>query len=456
MRLGYELTIEQQQKLVMTPELLQAIQILQYNSYELDAFVNEQLITNPVLEQDKSFEKKETLTREEAIGQFIGEYGGYTKGSGTYKSDEEENNYENYITSETTLSDHLLYQLQFVCKTKEQSDIGKFIIESLDENGYLTLSSDAIAKTLDVSSEKVMDVLDKIQQFDPLGIAAIDLRDCLKRQLELTGRLDDVTEAVLDNHLENIASNKLNDIAKAVGISTSKAQEIADLIKGLDPKPGCCFGNNTKTTYVVPDIFVNKNNEGEYEVEINGFTAPGLVVSPYYEHLMHDKNSDEIVKNYLTEKMESAVWLIKSIQQRKQTITNVAKSIVKFQSEFFDKGEKFLKPMTLKQIADEVDIHESTVSRAINGKYLQCQRGVYELKFFFSTGVYSNGGEEVSSNSIKKYLKELIDSENPKSPFSDQKLVEMLKEKGFSISRRTVAKYRDEMNIASSSKRKRY
>lgn len=455
MKLEYDLSIKQEQKLVMTPELLQAIQILQYNSYELESFVNEQLVSNPVLEQLLESKPKEKITREDAIGQFIGQYGGQPKEGSSYNEDEG-NNYENYGTTETTLIEHLLFQLQFVCQGKEESNIGKYIIENIDENGYLTMDVDVIAENLNKSVDAVKEVLDKIKCFDPMGVGARNLKESLKIQLDLTGRLDNQVEKIIDDHLEEIALNKISEISKAMSMSKKEVQQITDLIKSLEPKPGSYFSSNQKTTYVVPDVFVNKNQDGDYEVEISESSTPQLMVSSYYEKLLRESKSDEIVKTYLSEKIESAIWLIKNIEQRKNTILNVSKSIVKHQREFFDGGEKYLKTLTLKEIADELDIHESTVSRTINGKYLQCSRGVYELKFFFSAGVSSTRGEGISSNSIKTYLKEIIEEEDPKSPYSDRKLAQMLKAKGFDISRRTVAKYRDELGILSSSGRKRY
>lgn len=455
MKLGYDLTIKQEQKLVMTPELLQAIQILQYNSYELESFVNEQLVSNPVLEQPLDNIPKERITREEAIGQFIGQYGGQPKTGNLYNEDEE-NNYENYGTTETTLKEYLLFQLQFVCADKGQSDIGKFIIENIDENGYLTTDVDLMAASLNKSINDVNEVLEKIKRFDPMGVGARDLKECLKIQLQLTSRLDEQVEEIIDEHLEDIAGNKVSDIAKALTMGKREVQEVTDLIRSLNPKPGAYFSTNQKASYIVPDVFVNKNQNGHYEIELSDSAAPQLMVSSYYEKLLRETKGDETVKKYLSEKIESAIWLIKNIEQRKNTISNVSKSIVRHQKEFFDKGEKYLKTLTLKEIAEELDIHESTVSRAINGKYLQCSRGVYELKFFFSAGVSSTRGENISSNSIKTYLKELIEGEDSKSPYSDQKLAQMLKGKGFDISRRTVAKYRDELGILSSSRRKRY
>ena len=245
MKLEYDLSIKQEQKLVMTPELLQAIQILQYNSYELESFVNEQLVSNPVLEQLLESKPKEKITREDAIGQFIGQYGGQPKEGSSYNEDEG-NNYENYGTTETTLIEHLLFQLQFVCQGKEESNIGKYIIENIDENGYLTMDVDVIAENLNKSVDAVKEVLDKIKCFDPMGVGARNLKESLKIQLDLTGRLDKQVEKIIDDHLEEIALNKISEISKAMSMSKKEVQQITDLIKSLEPKPGSYFNSNQK------------------------------------------------------------------------------------------------------------------------------------------------------------------------------------------------------------------
>ena len=228
------------------------------------------------------------------------------------------------------------------------------------------------------------------------------------------------------------------------------------MIKSLEPKPGRQFASQTDTRYIVPDVLVERVDD-DYVVTVNDSSSPHLMVSSYYEKLLTEAEKDSNLSKYLTDRLNSAMWLIKSIDQRKQTIYNVVEAVVKYQKEFFDKGSKYLKTLTLKQIAEEVGIHESTVSRSINGKYLQSPMGVFEIKYFFSGGVTGGqSGEGISSKSIKSFIKEIVDSEDPKSPYSDQDMVKMLKEKGIDISRRTVAKYRDEMHILSSSKRRRY
>lgn len=234
-----------------------------------------------------------------------------------------------------------------------------------------------------------------------------------------------------------------------------EVQEISDLIRSLEPKPGRQFASQATTRYIVPDVIVEKVNS-EYVVTINESSTPRLMVSSYYEKVLRESHNDPNLTKFLSGRLNSAIWLIKSIEQRKQTIYNVVSAVVKFQQDFFDKGPKFLKTLTLKQIAEEVGIHESTVSRSINGKYMQSPRGVFEIKYFFTSGVSGNQGEGISSQSIKTFIKEIVSGEDPKCPYSDQDMVKLLNDRGIDISRRTVAKYRDELNILSSSKRKRY
>ena len=262
-------------------------------------------------------------------------------------------------------------------------------------------------------------------------------------------------DEIIGKHLEDIANNRLSAVAKDTGMTVLEVQEAADIIRTLEPKPGRQFASEMETKYIIPDVIVEKI-EDDYVVIINESSTPHLTVSSYYRNLLGQAEKDKQLADYLSERVNSANWLIRSIEQRKQTIFNVVSSVVKHQREFFDNGSKYLKTLTLKDIAEELGIHESTVSRSINGKYLQCPRGVYEIKYFFSAGVSDQVGEGVSSNSIKEFMKEIIDGEDKHRPYSDQTIVKILEDKGFNISRRTVAKYRDELGILSSSKRKRY
>ncbi len=455
MELGYNLTMNMQQKMVMTQELMQSIQILQYSSQELASFIEEQMMANPVLEQEDNTDKKEKISREEAIVQYIGEYGGQKKSTIRYE-EKDKASYENYIIFEKTLKEHLIEQLQFVCKTDEENKVGRFIIESLDQNGYMTISVPEIEEMLNKSEEKVLEVLQKIRQFEPVGVGCWDLSSCLKMQLKMLNLLDRKMDTILTCCMDDVANNRLGSIAKKLRVSISEVQEMVDVIKSLNPKPGAMFSDNKNTTYIVPDVKIIKNMEGDFVIEENESATPSLILSTYYQKLLEEAKSDESLKKYLSEKIESAVNIIKSIEQRKNTINNVAKVIVDYQKDFFEGGEKYLKPLTQKNIADELGIHESTVSRSVNGKYMESKRGVYEFKYFLSQGVSSSDGYNISSKSIKNQLLEIIGEEDSGRPYSDQNIVEIFRERNINLSRRTVAKYRCEMTIPSSSKRKRY
>jgi RNA polymerase sigma-54 factor len=311
-------------------------------------------------------------------------------------------------------------------------------------------------KEFDTDEDRVERVLSYIHTMDPTGVGARDLSECMEIQLAARGLLTDEIEYIIENMLQEVADNKIGHIAKAVGLKNDEVQQIIDLIRTLEPKPGRQFASGGESTkYVIPDVILEKVN-GEYVVSSNDSSIPKLMVSSYYSELAHKAKEDQELDKYLTGRFNSATWLIRSIEQRKQTIFNVASAIVNYQIDFFDNGEKFIKTLTLKQIADELGIHESTVSRAINGKYLQSPRGVFELKYFFSSGVTAGGGEGLSSNSVKAMIKDMIEGEDPKKPYSDQDMVEMLKVREIDISRRTVAKYRESLGIQSSSKRRRY
>lgn len=453
MKLGYELTIEQTQKLSMTPELIQAIQILQFNNQELVDYVQNELLENPVLEAEKEYDTQEVDIREKIRE---ADYEEESFKQWEYSPDEDDDyTYEQYVSEEDTLTDYLFMQLQFSNLKGKHAAIGKYIIEAVDDNGYLTASVEEIAKAVDAEIEDVEDTLNFIQTFDPAGIAARNLRECLIIQLAAKGLLTDEIEYIIENMLEDLADNKIAHIAKTLNMKNQEVQQIADLIKTLEPKPGRLFSSGETTRYVIPDIFVEKIND-EFVVTNNDTSVPKLMVSSYYNKLSAEADKDEELNKYLNDRFNAAVWLIKSIEQRKQTIYNVASAVVKYQQDFFDKGEKYLKTLTLKQIAEEVGVHESTVSRSINGKYMQSPRGVFELKYFFLSGVSGGDGAGVSSNSVKSIIKEIINGEDPRKPYSDQDMVEILKDKGIDISRRTVAKYREGMNILSSSKRRRF
>lgn len=456
MKIGYELTIEQTQKLSMTPELIQAIQILQYNNQELNEYIDKELLENPILESEYHKESDTEIDIDSLRDQLIQA----DENVEAYKqweshSTSDEYSYENFVAFNYTLTEFLIEQLHFSSLKGQDAEIGRYIIENIDDNGYLSMSLEEICSVLDVDLDSCERVLDLIHTFEPSGVGARDLNECLIIQLASLGELTDEIEFIISNRLKDLADNKYALISKEVGISLTEVQGIADLIKTLEPKPGRGFDSDNSIKYILPDIYVEETN-GEYIVSANDGSTPSLHISSYYNSLTEEAKYDKELSNYLNNRFNSAMWLMKSIEQRKKTIYNVASAIVQFQNEFFAKGERFLKPLTLKQIAETVGVHESTVSRAINGKYMQCPRGVFELKYFFTGGILNEDGSGVSSNSIKSMIKEFVDTEDDKKPLSDSKISEMLHEKGIDISRRTVAKYRDDIGILPSSKRRRF
>lgn len=456
MKIGYELTIEQTQKLSMTPELIQAIQILQYNNQELNEYIDKELLENPILESEYHKESDTEIDIDSLRDQLIQA----DENVEAYKqweshSTSDEYSYENFVAFNYTLTEFLIEQLHFSSLKGQDAEIGRYIIENIDDNGYLSMSLEEICSVLDVDLDSCERVLDLIHTFEPSGVGARNLIECLIIQLASLGELTDEIEFIISNRLKDLADNKYALISKEVGISLTEVQEIADLIKTLEPKPGRGFDSDNSIKYILPDIYVEETN-GEYIVSANDGSTPSLHISSYYNSLTEEAKSDKELSNYLNNRFNSAMWLMKSIEQRKKTIYNVASAIVQFQNDFFAKGERFLKPLTLKQIAETVGVHESTVSRAINGKYMQCPRGVFELKYFFTGGILNEDGSGVSSNSIKSMIKEFVDAEDDKKPLSDSKISEMLHEKGIDISRRTVAKYRDDIGILPSSKRRRF
>ncbi|MBE6032755.1 MAG: RNA polymerase factor sigma-54 [Clostridiales bacterium] len=479
MKLGYDLTIEQTQKLMMTPELIQAIQILQFNTQELEQYVAEQLLANPILEvgtpevkdeaakEESSADEAPRELKEETFSEKASEefdWAEHLKERGyddiSYRhfetgGDQSEFSYEQFVTSDVTLSEHLLFQLQFISMKPIYRQASRYIVEALDPNGYLTIPVAEIAARFDMTEKQAAKALSIVQSLEPAGVGARNLKECLLIQLAAKEEDTPAARQVVMEHLEDLAGNRLSHIAKSLGISIKEAQSISDVIKSLEPKPGRQFGSFAENRYIIPDVTVEKV-EGEYVVTVNENNTPRLMVSSYYQKMLAESERDSQISKFLSERLNSAMWLIKSIEQRRQTIYNVASAIVQYQKDFLDEGTKYLRTLTLKQIADEVGIHESTVSRSINGKYMQTPRGLFEIKYFFTSGVTGVSGEGVASESVKTILKELTDNEDPRAPLSDQAMVEILAQKGINISRRTVAKYRDEMGMPSSSKRKRY
>lgn len=449
MKLDMGLNLKQVQKLMMTPELKQAIEILQLNSYELNELITNELETNPVLE---AYEQE----REDIIDAYIEMYRNSDFEKYNYSSDDEEKDYgfENLVYSETSLTDHLMFQLHITPLQKNIKEICKVIIYDLDSNGYL---NDDIKKLSDDYKFNVADVkkaLNVVQSFDPPGVGARNLNECLKLQLKSKNLYNGIIKEILDNYLYEIADNKLVYVAKKLNVDIKEVQNAVDEIKKLNPRPGANFSSYNDIKYVTPDAYIKKVND-DYVILINESLYPGLKINKSYENIL-TATDDDSIKKYLSNKIQSALWLIKSIETRRDTLYKVLNAIVKEQREFFDREQKYIKPMNLKKIAEVVGVHESTVSRAINGKYVDTPLGLFEIKYFFQSGIGNNDGEKFSQEMIKEMIKQLINEEDPQKTLSDQKIAEILERKGIPVSRRTVAKYREELNIPSSGKRKRY
>jgi RNA polymerase sigma-54 factor len=357
---------------------------------------------------------------------------------------------------ETTIDlwDHLLAQLYQSDGHKDgDMRIGEEIIGNIDEDGYLTCSVEEIASTIDATVVDVERVLERIQHFDPAGVGARDLRECLLLQVEDRLSRDSLSYRIVELHFEELSTHKYHEIARALGISPQEAQEAADQIGGFDPKPGRKYAQD-EGDYVTPDIIVQEI-DGEYVVALNDGELPRLRISRTYQQLAQNGEFKGKAKEFAQAKLNGANWIIQAIEQRRQTMLKTMHVILDRQREFFEKGIHFLRPLTLKEVADEIGMHESTVSRVTNEKFVQTPRGVFRLKFFFSSGLSTEEGEDVSARGVKARIQELIAIEVPHDPLTDQQIVEQLRSEGVQIARRTVQKYRDQLGILSSRYRKR-
>ncbi len=458
-----DVRLEQQQKLLITPELRQAIAILQMSSLELSDYLQQELNENPVLElrEDDGSEVEMVQDSEEEPILEVDWYEyfldrsdlGYT---GPVNHDKNRD-FQMAVAVAPTLHEHLLFQMQISLNQEEDQRIGGFLIGSIDDNGYLCISVEEAAATLGVDVSQVVQVLKLIQTFEPYGVGARDLKECLLIQLTQTGRLFPEVERIVRDHLRDLARGRLAKIAATLKINVTEVQEIVDLIRTLDPKPGRKYAGGNDVRYIVPDVTVEKIND-EYLIFVNDGSSPRLMLSPVYKDMLLQPGlCNPETRKYVDERINSAIWLIKSIEQRRMTLYNTAKCLVEAQREFLEKGIKYMRPLNLKQIAKKAGVHESTISRVTTNKYIQTPQGVFELKYFFSSGLESkHGGGRYSSLSIKHILKELIAEEDPYNPLSDQQIANKLRSKGVKISRRTVAKYRMEMGIDSTVKRRRY
>ena len=473
MKMGLKLS----QQLRMTPQLQQAIKLLQLSRLELENLVQQEMQENPILEEvqesldEESFEAKEKINdtdvKENAEMQdpqkqdefewenYVEESpmpGQMTNFAGG--ANEEINNYENVFSSPQTLYDHLMWQLSLSGFNEEEKELGAILIGYIEDDGYLKTPIAQIAEDEEVDAIELEEMVPFLQEFDPPGVFARDLKECLLIQAKHLEEDTHELVEMIENHLTNLEKKNYPAIAKDMNIDLEVVVELSKIIYTMEPKPGRSFITN-ETHYVTPDVYVYPVGE-EYVVSLNEDGLPRLKVSNFYKNVLKGGDANDVTQDYIQDKLRSAVWLIKSIHQRQRTIYKVAESIVKHQREFFDKGPKFIKPMILRDIANDIEMHESTVSRVTTNKYMHTPQGIFELKHFFNSGISKTDGDSLASESVKVKIKELVSGEDAKSPLSDQKIVDLLKKDGIKIARRTVAKYRDALGILPSSKRKKY
>jgi RNA polymerase sigma-54 factor len=380
---------------------------------------------------------------------------GYSYSAGEqYYEDEDRPSYENVLASKGTIFDHLEWQVGMSRFDDNERRIATEIVGNIDEDGYLRATVEEIAEVCGSDELKVERVLARVQEFDPPGIGGRDLRECLLiqvRQLQMEGT---IVEAILVGYMKELEVRQFKQIARALGVDTETVAKAARIIAGLDPRPGRSLAAED-VQYITPDIFVHKVGE-EYVVTLNDDGLPNIRINPHYAAEVRGRQMDPKAEEYLNDKMRSALWLIKSIQQRQRTILKVARSIVRFQREFLDRGIGLLRPLVLRDVAEDIGMHESTVSRVTTNKFMQTPQGLFELKYFFNSGLSTTEGDFVASESVKNKIREIVEGEDPRKPYSDQRLAELLAAENINIARRTVTKYREMMRIGSSSERKRH
>ncbi|MCS6772301.1 MAG: RNA polymerase factor sigma-54 [Kiritimatiellae bacterium] len=469
------ISLTQQQRLHMTlaPQLRQSLELLQAPTLELRALVRQEVEQNPTLEE-QPIEDAEPLEVEPAVNQQVEaetgiadefeklarldeewrDYFHLNQSMPRYSSEDAERRqfFFDSLSQPISLQQHLMNQLALTGLSEEERRIGELLIGSINDDGYLAVPLDELALTAGASPAELERVLGIIQEFDPIGVGARDLKECLLIQLRRLGKEDSLASELVRGHLDNLGARRYAEIARALQCSPEEVQSAARLIATLEPKPGRAFAPESPA-YVTPDVIVAKVN-GEYIVILNNDQIPRLHISEHYRQLMNDEQTPPDVKSYIREKIRAGLFLIKSISQRQQTIYNIAKEIVAVQRDFFEHGVTHLRPLTMAQVASALGIHETTVSRAISNKYMQTPRGTFEMKYFFTPGYVTADGQAVSNKAIKDAIAKMIAEEDPAHPLSDQDIAKRLAEQGFSVARRTVAKYRDELKILPSHLRK--
>jgi RNA polymerase sigma-54 factor len=480
MAMQLKTSLKLSQQLRMTPQLQQAIKLLQLSRLELETAVRKEIEENPVLEEfqeapeDDGAATKDVAAEAEVAAenptaeaasqdptrQDEFEWENYL--DQTYKpnnqnlggNNEEIMNYENVITATQTLHEYLMWQSSLSGFNEEELNLITILINYVDDDGYIKTTMETIAQEENSDAKELEEMLPFIHEMDPAGVGARDLKECLLIQAQhLQEDTHDLVH-IINNHLKDLEKKNYEGIAKTMGIDLKDVIEMCKIIFSMEPKPGRAY-MPPDTHFVTPDVFVYKVGD-EYVVSLNEDGLPRLRISNFYKNVLKGGNANNVTQEYIQDKLKSAVWLIKSIHQRQRTIYKVAESIVKHQLDFFDKGPAFIKPMILRDIANDIGMHESTVSRVTTNKYVHTPRGIYELKYFFNSGINTTDGDSLASESVKLKIKELVDAEDIKNPLSDQKIVELLKKDGIQIARRTVAKYREVLKILPSSKRKKF
>ncbi len=467
MALEQKLSMKLSQRLVMTPSLQQAIKLLQMSKLELVEEIQQELVENPVLEESLEAassgdgpETQEASAEENAFDEIDYEAyfqdldSGYVPRTPSEPVDPERPTFEATLAKPTNLADHLTWQLDLTTSSPLRKEIGRAIIGNLDEDGYLVASLEEIREMGDYPAQEVEATLRMIQGFDPVGVAARDLAECLAIQLRHLGQSGTAAERIVREHLQLLEKRRYKELADILGLELEDLMAEVEIIRGLDPRPGRKY-NRAEGHYVVPDVYVVKVGD-EYQVLLNEEGLPKLRISPVYRRML-DRGSDRAspeARAYVRGKLRSAFRLIKSLEERQRTIYKVASSIVKFQRAFLDHGIEHLRPLVLRDVAEDIGMHESTISRVVNQKYMHTPRGLFEMRFFFHSGIPSVDGGEVSSLTVKERIRKIIEAEDPRRPLSDAAIVKVLRAEGLQIARRTVAKYREELKIPPSTHRR--
>jgi len=469
------------QQLVMTPQLQQAIKLLQMTRIELQDVVRQELEENPILEESPELDEvrdseslleavevelpddnlatgetfQEVAAGEDTLRDWDSYLDGYNYTSGEQSGDEDDKlSFENLLTRKGTLFDHLHWQLQMGNYSDEEQLVGEEIIGNIDDDGFFCSTIADIAIVCNTQEQLAETMLLRIQEFDPSGVGGRSLQECLLIQARSLGMDGSVVEAILLRHLPDVENRNYKQIARSLKVDPEQVLAAIRVIAGFDPRPGRLYSSD-EVHYISPDIFVHKVGD-DYVVMLNEEGLPNLRLSPYYLDAKAGGGMDAKTQEYVGDKKRAAEWLIKSIQQRQRTIFRVAKSIVKFQREFLEHGVEGLRPLVLRDVAEDIGMHESTISRVTTNKYMQTPQGLFELKYFFNSGLSTSDGDSVSSESVKNRIKAIIDKEDAAKPLSDQKIAEMLSDETVNIARRTVTKYREMLRIGSSSERRRH